>query len=105
MTRENNQVSIATPMTTAEREARYKKQTGGRELTPRQQRQIRKTALRLERGRHRKPVNRPKDERASKGRKKAYAEWFSKQYSRWLRDARRHNPKAKLGRYTPGQSR
>jgi len=33
-----------------------RKQNGLPKLTPRQQRQIRKTALRLEHGRHRKPV-------------------------------------------------
>jgi hypothetical protein len=103
MTRETKQMSIATPMTTAEREARYRKQTGRSELTARQQRQIRKTALRLEHGRHRKPVNRLKGERAVKGRKRAYAEWMREQYSRWLRGARKQNSKIKLGRYTPGQ--
>jgi NAD(P)-dependent dehydrogenase (short-subunit alcohol dehydrogenase family) len=40
-----------------------RKQTGLPKLTPRQQRQIRKTALRLEHGRHRKPVNRASAER------------------------------------------
>jgi hypothetical protein len=36
------EMSTATPMTTADREARYFKQNGGSELTSRQQRQIRK---------------------------------------------------------------
>jgi hypothetical protein len=70
-----------------------------------QQRRIRKTELRLQHGRHRTPANRPKGERASKGRKKAYADWMREQYSRWLRGARRQNSKAKLGRFTPGQGR
>jgi hypothetical protein len=87
-------------MTTAERQAHYVKQNGRLALTPRQQRQIRKVALRLEHGRHRKPVNRPKGERASKGRKKAYAEWTSNIYRRWVKQARRQNPKARLGRHT-----
>ena len=46
-------MSTAKPMSTADREARYQKQNGRHELTPRQQRQIRKTTLRLEHGRHR----------------------------------------------------
>jgi hypothetical protein len=87
-------------MTTAERQAHYVKQNGRLVLTPRQQRQIRKAALRLEHGRYRMPVNRSKGERASKGRKKAYAEWTSNIYQRWVKQARRQNPKAKLGRYT-----
>jgi hypothetical protein len=90
-------------MATSQRQAHYVKQNGRLALTPRQQRQIRKTALRLEHGRHRKPVNRPKGERASKGRKRLYADWMREQYSRWLQGARRQNSKAKLGRYTPGR--
>jgi hypothetical protein len=78
-------------MTTEERQARYVKQ--------------KKTALRLEHGRHRTPANRPSGERAIKGRKRGYADWMRKQYSQWLRGARRQNSKAKLGRYTPGQGR
>jgi hypothetical protein len=92
-------------MTTAERQAHYVKQNGRVALTPRQQRQIKKTALRLEHGRHRTPVNRPSGERAMKGRKRGYADWMRESYGRWLRGARRQNSKAKLGRYTPGQGR
>ena len=98
-------MSRATPMTTAERQAHYVKQNGRLGLTPRQARRVRKTELRLEHGRHRTPVNRPKGERASKGRKHLYADWMREQYSRWLRGARRQNSKAKLGRFTPGQGR
>ena len=61
-------MSTAKPMETADRQARYVEQNGRLELTPRQQRQIRKTTLRLEHGRHRRPVNRPSGERAAKGR-------------------------------------
>jgi hypothetical protein len=64
-------MSTAKPMITADREARYHKQNGRPELTPRQVRQIRKTALRLEHGRHRNTVNRPTDQRATMGRKRA----------------------------------
>jgi hypothetical protein len=87
-------------METADRQARYVKQNGRLELTARQQRQMRKTALRLEHGRHRKPVNRPSAERATKGRKRAYADWLRDFYSSQLRGMRRQNRRAKLGRYT-----
>jgi hypothetical protein len=87
-------------METAERQAMYVKQDGRPELTRRQQRQIRKTALRLEHGRHRKPVNRPSGERASKGRKRVYADWLRDFYRSQLRGMRRENRRAKLGRYT-----
>jgi hypothetical protein len=95
-------VSTTKPMTTADRQERYSKQNGGPELTPRQQRQIRKTALRLEHGRHRTPVNRPGGERATKGRKRAYADWLRDFYRSQLRGMRRHDRRAKLGRYTAG---
>jgi hypothetical protein len=98
-------MSRAKPMTTEERGTRYVLQNGSGPLTTAQLRRIRKTELRLEHGRHRKPVNRSKGERASKGRKKAYADWMRGQYSRWLQGARRQNSKAKVGRFTPGQGR
>ena len=59
-------MSTAKAMTTAERQAHYVKQNGRVALTPRQQRQIKKTALRLEHGRHRTPANRPSSDRAIK---------------------------------------
>jgi hypothetical protein len=90
-------------MLTAEREARYQKQNGRLELTVRQQRQIRKTALRLEHGRHRKPMNRPSSERAIKGRKRAYADWLRDFYRGQVRGMRRQDRRAKLGRYTAGR--
>jgi hypothetical protein len=96
-------VSTAKPMTTADRQSRYEKQNGRHELTLRQQRQIRKTTLRLEHGRHRKPVNRPTGERATKGRKRAYADWLRDFYRSQLRGMRRQNRRAKLGRYTAGR--
>jgi hypothetical protein len=52
---------------------RYGAKTGCPELPARQQQQIRRTALRLEHGRYRKAVNRARAERATKGRKAAYA--------------------------------
>ena len=96
-------MSTAKTMPTAEREARYQKQNGRLELTVRQQRRIRKTALRLEHGRHRKPVSRPTGERATKGRKQAYADWLRDFYRSQLRGMRRHDRRAKLGRYTAGR--
>jgi hypothetical protein len=69
-------MSRAKPMTTEERATRYVLQNGSGPLTPAQRRRIRKTELRLEHGRHRKQVNRPKGERASKGRKSLYADWM-----------------------------
>jgi hypothetical protein len=96
-------MSTAKPSTTADRQSRYEKQNGRPELTLRQQRQIRKTALRLEHGRHRKPVNRPSGERATKGRKRAYADWLRDFYRSQLRGMRRQDRRAKLGRYTAGR--
>jgi hypothetical protein len=96
-------VSTTKPMPTATRQSIYVKQNGRPELTPRQQRQIRKTALRLEHGRHRKPVNRPSAERAIKGRKRAYADWLRDFYRSQLRGMRRQDRRAKLGRYTAGR--
>jgi hypothetical protein len=96
-------MSTAKPMMTADREARYRKQNSGTELTPRQQRQIRKTSLRLEHGRHRTPVNRATGERATKGRKRAYADWLRDFYRSQLRGMRRQDRRAKLGRYTAGR--
>jgi hypothetical protein len=96
-------MSTAKPMTTADRQAGYHKQNGRSELTPRQQRQIKKAALRLEHGRHRKPVNRPSGERARKGRKRAYSDWLPDFYRSQLRVMRRQNRRAKLGRYTAGR--
>jgi hypothetical protein len=96
-------MSTAKPITTADRQSRYEKQNGRPELTLRQQRQIRKTALRLEHGRHRKPVNRPSGERATKGRKRAYADWLRDFYRSQLRGMRRQDRRAKLGRYTAGR--
>jgi hypothetical protein len=96
-------MSTAKPMTTGDREARYQKQNGRAELTSRQQRQIRKTALRIEHGRHRTPVNRPAGERATKGRKQAYADWLRNFYRSQLRGMRRQDHRAKLGRYTVGR--
>jgi hypothetical protein len=99
----NRQVSTTKPMPMATRQSIYVKQNGRLDLTPRQQRQIRKTALRLEHGRHRKPVDRPSGERATKGRKRAYADWLRDFYRGQLRGMRRQNPRAKLGRYTAGR--
>jgi hypothetical protein len=96
-------MSTAMPMSTADRKARYQKQNGRSELTPRQQRQIRKTALRLEHGRHRKPMNQPAGERATKGRKRAYADWLRDFYRSQPRGMRRRSRRAKLGRYTAGR--
>ena len=96
-------MSRAKPMTTADRQERYIKQNGRTELTARQQRQIRKTALRLEHGRHRKPVDRPTAERETKGRKRAYADWLRDFYRSQLRGMRRQDRRAKLGRYTAGR--
>jgi hypothetical protein len=96
-------VSTAKPMPTADRQARYEKQNGSSELTARQQRQIRKTALRLEHGRHRIHVDRATGERATKGRKRAYADWLRDFYRGQLRGMRRHDRRAKLGRYTAGR--
>ena len=96
-------MSTAKPMPKADREARYHKQNGRSELTPRQQRQIRKTTLRLEHGRHRTPVNRSSGGRETKGRKRAYADWLRDFYSSQLRGMRRQNRRAKLGRYTAGR--
>jgi hypothetical protein len=72
-------------------------------LTHRQQRQIRKTALRLEHGRHRTHVDRAAVERATKGRKRAYADWLRDFYRSQLRGMRRQNRRAELGRYTAGR--
>ena len=81
-------MSTAKPMTTAARQARYEKQNGRMELSPRQQRQIRKAALRLERGRHRKPkVGIGRGQEKVRGRKSSYAHWIRNAYGRWLRDA------------------
>lgn len=91
-------MSTAKPMETAERQALYVKQNGRLALTARQQRQIKKTSLRLEHGRHRKSVNRPSGERASKGRKRAYADWLRDFYRSQLRGMRRQNRRARLGR-------
>jgi hypothetical protein len=101
--RRYGQVSTTKPMPTATRQSIYVKQNGRLELTARQQRQIKKTALRLEHGRHRKPVNRPSGERATKGRKRAYADWLRDFYRSQLRGMRRQNRRAKLGRYTAGR--
>lgn len=90
-------------MTTADREALYRKQNGRAELTARQQRRIRKTALRLEHGRHRVHVDRTAGERATKGRKRAYADWLGDFDRNQLRGMRRQNRRAKLGRYTAGR--
>lgn len=98
-------MSTAKPMTTPDREARYRKQTGRSALTPRQQRQIRKTALRLDHGRRRKPVNRLGGEREIKGRERAYADWLRDFYRSQLRGMRRQDRRAKLGRYTMGRQR
>jgi hypothetical protein len=95
-------MTTAKPMPTVDREARYHKQNGRAELTARQQRQIRKSSLRMEHGRHRKPVSRPSAERATKGRKRAYADWLRDFYGSQLRGMRRHDRRAKLGRYTAG---
>jgi hypothetical protein len=98
-------MSTAKPMTTAQRQARYVEQNGRLALTPRQARHIRKTALRLEHGRHRKPktgIGRGGDK--VRGRKGSYAHWLGNAYRRWLRAVRRSNPRARLGRYTPGKS-
>src|SRR5512133_4354529 len=73
-------------------------QTDRPEVTPRQ---IRITALRLEHGRRRKPVNRASAERATKGRKRAYADGLRDFYRGQLRGMRRQNHRAKLWRYTP----
>jgi hypothetical protein len=96
-------VSTAKPMTTADRQALYVKQNGRLELTARQQRRIRKTALRLEHGRHRIHVYRATRERATKGRKQAYADWLRDFYRSQLRAMRRQNRRARLGRYTAGR--
>ena len=93
-------MSTAKPMPTADRQARYEKQNGRSELTARQQRQVRKTALRLEHGRHRIHVDRPSADRATKGRKRAYADWLRDFYRSQLRAMQRQNRRAKLGRYT-----
>src|SRR5688572_6588379 len=99
-------MSTATPMTTADRQARYEKQNGRTELTERQARHVRKTALRLEHGRHRKPkVGIGRGEEKVRGRKRSYSHWIRNAYQRWLRDARRQNTRAKLGRYTPKRNR
>jgi hypothetical protein len=98
-------VSTAKPMTTADRQSRYEKQNGRHELTPHQQRQIRKHALRLDHGRHRKSVNRLSGEREIKGRKRAYADWLRDFYRSQLPGMRRQNRRAKLGRYTAGRER
>lgn len=98
-------MSTTKTMTTAERQARYEKQNGRPGLTPRQMHRIKKTELRLEHGRHRKPktgIGRGQDK--ARGRKSSYAHWLGNAYRRWLRDARRSNPRARLGRYTPGKS-
>jgi hypothetical protein len=79
----------------------YVKQNGRLVLTPAQQRRIKKTALRLEHGRHRIHVDRT-GERATKGRKRAYADWLRDFYRSQLRGMRRQNRRAKLGRYTAG---
>lgn len=39
------------------------------------------------------------------GRKKVLADRLQHAYARWLREARKSNPRAKLGRYTPPQSK
>lgn len=96
-------MSTARPMATADREVRYHKQNGRSKLTARQQRRIRKMALRLEHGRHRIHVDRPTGERATKGRKRAYADWLRDFYRSQLRGMRRQNRRAKLGRYTAGR--
>jgi hypothetical protein len=80
----------------------YVKQNGRLALTPAQQRRIRKTALRLEHGRHRIHVDRA-GERATKGRKRAYADWLRDFYRSQLRGMRRQDRRAKLGRYTAGR--
>ena len=48
-------------------------------------------------GRHRKPVNRASTERATKGRKRAYADWLGDFYRSQLRGMRRQNHRAKPG--------
>jgi hypothetical protein len=99
-------MSTAKPMTTSDRQARYEKQNGGPALTARQAHRIRKTELRAEHGRHRKPkVGIGRGDVAVRGRKSSYTHWFRNAYKRWLRDARRTNPRAKLGRYTPSRNR
>lgn len=96
-------MSTAKAMTTEDRQARYLKQNGHSVLTDRQAHRIKKTALRLQHGRHRKHVARPGGERAVKGRQRMYADWMRESYSRWLRRARRQDRRAKLGRYTLGR--
>ena len=96
-------MSTAKPMTTAVRQAHYVKQNGRLELTARQQRRIKKTALRLEHGLHRIHVDRA-GERATKGRKRASADWLRDFYRSQLRGMRQQNRRATLGRYTAGHS-
>jgi hypothetical protein len=78
-----------------------RKQTGLPRADSWQQRQIRKTALRLEHGRHRKPVNRASAERTTKGRERAYGDELRDLYRSQRSEMRRQNHRAKLRRYTP----
>jgi hypothetical protein len=92
-------------MSTADRQPHYVKQNERLALTPRQERRIRKTGLRLDHGRHRTTKVRHGSGEAVRGRKSSYARWIGNAYRRWLREARRHNPRAKLGRFTPPRDR
>ena len=98
-------MSTAKPMTTEDRQARYEKRNSRPSLTPRQERHITKTALRLEHGRHRKPkvgIGRRQD--TVRGRKSSYAHWFRIAYQRWLRDARRNNPREAWAVHAEGKT-
>jgi hypothetical protein len=101
--------SLSEPAGASDADGRYEdrrgreQQNGRSKLTPRQQRQIRKTALRLEHGRHRTHVDQVTAERATKGWKRAYADWLRDFYRSQLRGMRRRDHRAKLGRYTAGR--
>jgi len=87
---------------TADRQAHYVRQNGRLALTERQKRRIRKTDNRLKRGRDRlERHNIKRTERPTPGRKLGTARWFANAYRRWLKNARKTDRRAKLGRYTP----
>jgi hypothetical protein len=89
-------------MPTADRQARYVRQNGRLELTQRQRRRLRKTESRLKHGRDRVERHGIKHTDGPElGRKQFTAKWVANAYRRWLKNARKTDRRAKLGRYTP----
>jgi hypothetical protein len=87
-------------MTNAGRRANYEKQNGTTTLTDRQERPLRKAALKAEHHRPRTVIARPRTQRARFGRKRALAFWYRNAYKRYEKQQRQANRRFRLTRNT-----